>query len=185
MSRHTAEMQQVFDEADCIYTEGQVSEAMDRLASEVTTTIGDQDPLILCIMNGGLVVAGQLLPRLGFPLQLDYAQLSRYRGNTTGGDLEWKVHPQARLSGRTVLIVDDILDEGDTMAALAEACRTEGAERVWTLALVEKHHDRKSQPGFEADFIGLQTPDRYLFGYGMDYQGYWRNAPGIYAVRGL
>lgn len=185
MSGNTAAMQQVYHDADCIYTESQVSKAVDRLAREVTASIGDQDPLILCIMNGGLVVAGQLLPRLTFPLQLDYAQLSRYRNNTTGGELEWKVHPQTPLAGRTVLIVDDILDEGDTMSALAEACHSEGAQRVQTLALVEKHHERKSQPTFEADFIGLETPDRYLFGYGMDYQGYWRNAPGIYAVRGL
>lgn len=185
MARNTAEMQKVYDEADCICTEEQVSAALDRLGREVTAAIGGHDPLILCIMNGGLVVTGQLLPRLLFPLQLDYAQLSRYRGSTRGGELEWKVHPQTRLSGRTVLIVDDILDEGDTMVALADACRTEGASQVWTLALVEKHHDRKSQPAFQADFIGLETPDRYLFGCGMDYQGYWRNAPGIYAVRGL
>lgn len=180
-----ARMQQVMDEADCLHTREAVEQALDTLAAAITQRLGERNPLILCVMNGGLVVTGQLLPRLNFPLQADYAHVSRYREETTGGELEWKVHPQAELAGRTVLVVDDILDEGTTLQAIAEACRVEGAREVLTAVLVEKHHERKAEPHFEADFVGLDAEDRYLFGYGMDYRGYWRNAPGIYAVRGL
>lgn len=180
-----AEMNRILEEADCLYARAQVEQALDRLASELEEAVSDSNPLMLCVMNGGLVISGQLLTRLGFPLQLDYAHISRYRETTVGGNLEWKSHPQANLNGRTVVILDDILDEGATLAALARACRNEGAERVLTMALVQKQHDRKSHPGFNVDFVGLETGDRYLFGYGMDYMGYWRNAPGIYAVKGL
>ena len=185
MANTVSEMNQVLEEADCLYSRAEVDGALDRLAGELGAAVQADNPVILCIMNGGLVIAGQLLPRLTFPLQLDYAQVSRYRETTTGGALEWVVRPQSDLSGRTVVVVDDILDEGTTLTALVEACQAEGAERVLTLALIHKNHDRKSHPDFRADFTGLETEDRYLFGYGMDYKGYWRNAPGIYAVRGL
>ena len=180
-----ATMQQVMDEADCLHTRQAVEQALDAMADAITQRLAAHNPLILCVMNGGLVITGQLLPRLNFPLQADYAHVSRYREQTTGGELEWKVHPQAELAGRTVLILDDILDEGTTLQAIAEACRAEGAGEVLTAVLIEKHHDRKAEPHFAADFVGLDAEDRYLFGYGMDYKGYWRNAPGIYAVRGL
>ncbi|TDT40332.1 hypoxanthine phosphoribosyltransferase [Halospina denitrificans] len=185
MANTVSEMNRTLEQADCLYSRADVDAALDRIASDLGAAVATANPVILCIMNGGLVIAGQLLPRLTFPLQLDYAHVSRYRETTTGGALEWVVRPQSDLTGRTVVVVDDILDEGTTLAALVEACKAEGAERVLTLALIHKHHDRKSHPGFRADFTGLETEDRYLFGYGMDYKGYWRNAPGIYAVKGL
>ena len=185
MSDTVAEMNRIMEEADCLYSRAQVEEALDRLARELETAVGESNPLILCVMNGGLVISGQILPRLRFPLQLDYAHISRYRETTVGGELQWKARPEASVKGRTVVIMDDILDEGATLAALANSCRKDGAEWVLTMALIHKQHDRKSHPGFQADFTGLETADRYLFGYGMDYLGYWRNAPGIYAVKGL
>ncbi len=185
MSDPVTTMQQVMAEADCLYTKPQVEQAIERMADAISEQLQHTNPLIVCVMNGGLIVTGQLLPLLNFPLQADYAHVSRYREQTTGGALEWKVHPQSSLVGRTVLIVDDILDEGTTLEAIAEACRAEGAERVFTAVLIEKHHDRKAAPAFQADFVGLDATDRYLFGYGMDYKGYWRNAPGIFAVKGL
>ena len=99
--------------------------------------------------------------------------------------MEWKVRPQLDLNNRTVLLLDDILDEGFTLAAITEYCRQHGAAKVLTAVLVEKLHLRKVVPGMRADFSGVETGDRFLFGYGLDYKGYWRNAPGIYAVKGL
>uniref|UniRef100_UPI0030D8E65D phosphoribosyltransferase family protein n=1 Tax=uncultured Marinobacter sp. TaxID=187379 RepID=UPI0030D8E65D len=104
---------------------------------------------------------------------------------TTGGLLEWKLRPEADMHGRTVLIVDDTLDEGTTLSAIADYCLAQGAEQVLTAVLVDKLHDRKASPGLKADYTGLEVEDRFLFGFGMDYKGYWRNAPGIYAVKGL
>ena len=125
--------------------------------------------------------SGKLLTRLAFPLQIDYLHATRYRNNTQGSELEWHRLPALSLHGRDVLILDDILDEGATLAAVVAHCRAQGAARVLTAVLVDKHHERKV-PGIRADFVGLRVEDRYLYGYGMDYRGYLRNAAGIYAV---
>ncbi len=171
---------QVYEQADVLYTEAQVEGALDRMAEAITGALADQDPLLLCVMLGGLVPTGKLLSRLAFPLQLDYVHATRYEGTTQGGELRWVAEPQCDLNGRTVLLVDDILDEGHTLAAIHQACRTLGAARVQSAVLVEKRHARKAD--YQADFVGLEVEDRYVFGYGMDYKGYLRNAPGIYAV---
>ena len=185
MTDTVAEMNQALAEADCLVPETQVHAAIDALAAAITDQLKDRNPLLLCVMNGGLILTGQLLPRLKFPVQAEYLHATRYRQETTGGLLEWKLRPEANMQGRTVLIVDDILDEGTTLEAIADYCRAQGAETVLTAVLVDKIHDRKARPGLKADFTGLEVEDRFLFGFGMDYKGYWRNAPGIYAVKGL
>lgn len=178
-------MQQVFDEADCLCSPAQVQQAIGAMASEITHRLQASNPLIFCVMNGGIMLTGQLLPKLLFPLELHYIHATRYRHETSGGLLDWKVRPEVSLQDRTILIVDDILDEGATLAAIIDHCRAEGAQEVLTAVLVDKQHDRKAVPGMKGDFTGLLVEDRFLFGCGMDYKGYWRNAPGIYAVKGL
>jgi len=118
------------------------------------------------------------------PLEIDYIHATRYRGATSGRDLHWMKYPSADLSERTVLVIDDILDEGLTLQAIVKYCQEAGANEVLTAVLVEKQLD--SRPGLQqADFTGLIVPNRYVFGYGMDYQGQLRYVPGIYAVHGL
>lgn len=179
------EVKKVFAEADLLVNSTAVEAAVDRMAGEITDTLRDANPVLLCVMNGGMIFAGQLLTKLSFPLQVDYVHATRYGHETTGTHLHWTVRPQLDLKGRTVLLLDDILDEGVTLAAIAEFCRQQGAERVLMAVLVEKLHLRKVTPGMRADFSGVEVGDRFLFGYGLDYKGYWRNAPGIYAVKGF
>ncbi|MFL1468093.1 hypoxanthine-guanine phosphoribosyltransferase [Marinobacter sp. DUT-3] len=185
MTDTVAEMKQVMDEADCLVSEQQVQVAIRSLAGDITNRLEDSNPLLLCVMNGGLILTGQLLPLLKFPIQAEYLHATRYRQETTGGILEWKLRPEADMQDRTILIVDDILDEGTTLCAIADYCLAHGAKEVLTAVLVDKQHDRKARPDLKADFTGLEVEDRFLFGFGMDYKGYWRNAPGIYAVKGL
>ena len=175
----------VLEEADCLADRVTVEAALDRMAAAITASIGKKNPLVFCVMNGGLIVTGQLLTRLAFPLETGYLHATRYGRETSGGDLEWKAPVQVDVTGRTVLLVDDILDEGVTLLALADACRSRGAREVMTAVLLDKQHDRKACPGYRADFTGLEIPDRFVFGYGLDYDGMWRNAAGIYAVKGL
>lgn len=175
----------VLEEADCLADQATVEAAIGRMAVEITTRIGKQNPVVLCVMNGGLIFCGHLLTRLPFPLEVGYLHATRYGRDICGGELEWKASLQSDVAGRTVLLVDDILDEGVTLLALAEECRNRGAREVLTAVLVDKQHDRKVQLGYRADFVGLPVPDRFVFGYGLDYDGIWRNAPGIYAVKGL
>lgn len=185
MTDTVAEMNQVLAEADCLVSEQEVHAAITRMADAITDRLKDQNPLLFCVMNGGLILTGQLLPQLKFPVQAEYLHATRYRQETTGGILEWKLRPEESMADRTVLIVDDILDEGTTLNAIVDYCRAHGAAEVLTAVLVDKQHDRKARPGLKADFTGLDVEDRFLFGFGMDYKGYWRNAPGIYAVKGL
>jgi len=175
----------IYEEADLLATQAEVERGIDRMAAEITERLRDARPLVLCVMNGGLIVAGQILPKLRFPLEIDYVHATRYGDRTKGAELEWKVMPKEEMGGRTVLLLDDILDEGVTLDALARHCREQGAHEVLLAVLVEKLHLRKVRPGMRADFSGLEVGDRFLFGYGLDYKGYWRNAPGIYAVKGL
>lgn len=167
--------------AHCLYPEAEVEAALDRMAQSITAELADANPILLCVMNGAVVVTGRLATRLDFPLQIDYLHATRYRDTTRGGELEWQHYPSASLADRTVLIVDDILDEGVTLARIVDYCRDQGCRRVAVAVLVNKLHTRKHGK-IKADFVGLDTDDFYLYGYGMDYKGYLRNAAGIYAV---
>lgn len=177
------ECQKVLDEADCLYSHQQVMQAVEQLANKISQTLEESFPIVMSVMNGGLVPTGLLLPLLHFPLQQDYIHASRYKDKTRGGQLEWKNEPSLCLQQRTVLLVDDIHDEGVTLEAIRDYCVGKGAKSVYSAVLVDKKHNRKRAKS--ADFVGLQVPDRYVFGYGMDYKGLLRNAAGIYAVKGL
>ena len=185
ISMTVTEANKILSEADLLVRESEISAAIGRVAKEITEQLKDANPVVLCIMNGGLIFTGQLLTRLVFPLQVDYVHATRYGHETSGAHLHWTVRPQIDLKGRTVLLLDDILDEGVTLAAISEYCRQQGAVEVFMAVLVEKLHLRKVTPGMRADFTGIEAGDRFLFGYGLDYKGYWRNAPDIYAVKGL
>lgn len=158
-----------------------VDDAVDRMAAEISAALVDQCPVALCVMVGGLVPAGLLLPRLEFPLEIDYCHATRYRGATTGGELTWLARPQIDLKDRVVLIIDDILDEGHTLAQIIDACKAQGASSVYTAVLANKQHDRRFND-MQANFVGLDVGDHYVFGAGMDYKGWFRNLTGIYAA---
>jgi len=167
--------------ADCLFSHAQVQSALDSMAESITSDLADSNPLMLCIMNGGVIAAGHLATRLGIIMEMDYLQATRYCNTTEGHELKWLHKPHISLFQRTVLLVDDILDEGITLNAVAEYCFQEGASTVKSAVLVKKKHQRNI--GFEADYVGLEVEDRYVFGYGMDYKGYLRNAAGIFAVK--
>lgn len=175
-------IKEVYEKATCLYTTKEVEAALDRMAINIHAKLHDKNPIIMCVMIGGLVPMGNLLPRLDFPLEVDYVHATRYCGEISGGELIWKVKPCSDLRGRTVLIVDDILDGGMTLAAIVDEVKLMGAAEVFTAVLVDKHHKRVEKGLKHADFVGLQVDDHYIFGYGMDYNEYLRNAPGIFVV---
>lgn len=181
MSLSQTEIAAIQASAECIYDAATVRLTLDRMAIDISSAMADSLPVILCVMNGGLIMTGHLLTRLTFPLEIDYLQATRYQGKTDGSEVEWICQPRLPLQGRTVLVVDDILDEGNTLAAVLEYCRQAGATRVFSAVLVTKLHDRLVK-GITADFVGLEVEDRYVFGFGMDYKGYLRNLNGIYAL---
>ncbi|GAB4348454.1 MAG: hypoxanthine-guanine phosphoribosyltransferase [Gammaproteobacteria bacterium] len=181
MSVDLEEIRRVARSAECLYSREEVEAALDRMAEEITADLSELNPLLLCVMLGGMLPAAKLIERLDFPFQYDYLHATRYRNQTRGGELFWLTRPSMDLRQRHIVVVDDILDEGITLQAIVEYCGAEGASSVRSAALVRKLHDRRD-PSITVDYLGLDVPDRYVYGYGMDYKGYLRNAPGIYAI---
>lgn len=175
-------LQQVRNKAEQLFDMAAVDAAIDNVAEQITQTLAGSNPVVITVMNGGLVFAGKLLPKLDFLLEQDYLQVSRYGNATQGGDLQWLAEPKQDLTNRTVLIVDDILDQGITLQAVTNYCLEAEAKTVMSAVLVEKLRQEKAC--CSADFVALQTSDVFLFGCGLDYQSYWRNAPGIFALKG-
>jgi hypoxanthine phosphoribosyltransferase len=178
-----SESQKIQQEADCLFDKEAVLVAVTQLAQQITKELSETHLLVIGIMNGAMLPMGLIVPELDFPLQIDYLHATRYRNKLRGEKLQWLVLPKISLQNRTVLLVDDIHDEGITLDEIKQYCLKEGAKKVYSAVLVNKKHNRKNNTS--ADFIGLEVPDRYVFGLGMDYKGMLRNAPGIYAVKGL
>lgn len=175
------EAQQLLDNAECVASADTVQAVINRLAGDISHALAGEFPLVLAVMGGAVVFAGQLLTRLNFPLEFDYLHVTRYRGTTQGGAMEWRVLPGQNVVGRNVLVLDDILDEGETLAAIRDKLLHMGATRVWSAVLTNK--DNGLAKPIQADFVGMDVPNRYVFGCGMDAYGLWRNLPAIYALK--
>lgn len=175
-----ADLKRVLERADCLHDPAAVQEAVSRMAVEINRDFSDRIPLVLVVMNGGLIPAGWLLPKFEFLFELDYLHATRYRGNILGKDLQWRATPHADMQDRPVLLIDDILDEGITLQMIIDECRSRGASAVRTAVLTRKLHDRNND--VTPDYVGLEVEDRYVFGCGMDYKDYFRNLTAIYAV---
>ena len=175
-------IREVFAKSTCLFSKSEVDAALDGMATALSYRFADQNPIFLCVVVGGIVTVGNLLPRLNFPLEVDYVHATRYCKGTIGKDLTWKARPATDLKDRTVVIVDDILDGGITMQSIVEYCHKQQASSVITAVLVDKLEARLPEGLQQADFSGLKIDNHYVFGYGLDYKGYLRNAPGIYMV---
>jgi len=167
--------------AEVIRTAQEVQAAVARVAEEINARLADRHPLVLSVMGGAVIFTGQLLPLLNFPLDFDYLHVSRYGAKQQGGALHWKVSPGENVAGRVVLVLDDILDEGETLAEIKRRVLQLGAAEFYSAVFADKLNG-KSKP-IHADFTGMELPNRFVFGFGMDIQGAWRNLPAIYAVK--
>ncbi len=179
LSKHAA--RDVLLNSEIIFSEQEVQTAVVRMAQEINSALAEAHPLVLSVMGGAVVFTGQLLPLLNFPLDFDYVHVSRYGNSQQGGEIKWKVAPQENVRGRVVLVVDDILDEGETLNAVKERVMALGAAQFFSAIFADKLNG-KIKP-IKADFVGLEVPDRFVFGFGMDIHGAWRNLPAIHAVK--
>jgi hypoxanthine phosphoribosyltransferase len=176
-------IKKVLETSTQILTHKQLIEAFDRMTDKIRPILHDANPVLLTVMNGGLMPSSEMAMRLHFPLQMDYVHATRYTGDVTGKpEVKWKRSPNIDLQDRTVLVIDDILDGGLTMRALVERCYEVGAKKVYTAAILDKVEGRVEGGLPKADFTGIEIPNEYVFGFGCDYHDYLRNLPGIYTV---
>jgi hypoxanthine phosphoribosyltransferase len=171
----------VLPRAERLHSRSALEAAIARMGTDITAELAGERAVFLTVMNGGLFFAAPLALAIDCDLEFDYVHATRYGESTVGREVEWLHRPRAALAGRTVILVDDILDEGWTLAALRAHCLAEGARRVLIAVLCVKRHDRGA-PDLAADFVGVDVPDRYVFGYGLDYHGQGRNLPDIYGL---
>lgn len=167
--------------AEVVVSEAELAAAYNRMARALSARLGDDDVLVLPVMIGGFIPATELLQRMPEAVEVDYLHATRYRGQTSGSGLAWLHRPATSMRGRRVLLVDDILDEGHTLKAITRWCENQDATDIRVAVLAVKDHDRCVE-GIEADYVGVEVPDRYVFGFGMDYHEQGRNLPAIYAL---
>lgn len=173
---------QVKASAEQLYSAAEVDSAIRSLAAELSTQYSANNPLLLNVLNGATPFVSALMQHLRFPLELDYIHATRYENELRGAGLQFYAKPRTPLHGRCVWVVDDIFDEGVTLAGVVSWCKHQGAKEVVTIVLADKLHSRKTSEMPAVNYAALTVPDRYVFGWGMDYQGYWRNLDEIYAI---
>ncbi|HEY8608554.1 MAG TPA: hypoxanthine-guanine phosphoribosyltransferase [Noviherbaspirillum sp.] len=182
---HRDKARALMKDAERLFDAAAVQQAVDKVAAHLNARFDNDDapafPLVLGVMGGAVVFCGQILTRLSFPLEFDYMHVTRYGTKDQGGKIEWKVIPRSNVEGRTVIVLDDILDEGETLAHVKERLLEMGAKEV-VLAVFSDKDIGRTKP-VTADYIGLTLPDRFVVGYGMDAYGYWRNLPEIWAIK--
>jgi hypoxanthine phosphoribosyltransferase len=176
-----AEAERLLADSEVLFDAAAVARAVDRIASEITDKLSGEFPVVLSVMGGAAVFTGQLLPRLAFPLEFGAIEVTRYNNDIQGREISWRLPPKDNVRGRTVLVVDDILDEGITMAAIRQTLLAMGAARVFSAVFADKDLGREKPVA--ADFVGVTVPNRYVFGFGMDAYGLWRNLPAIHALK--
>lgn len=182
MTTVTPSLADALAHADVLFERAELEAVIVAMGRQIDAALDGERALFLTVMNGALMFAGQLAFSIRTDLEFDYVHATRYRGTTSGSELHWLREPVAEMAGRTVLLVDDILDEGHTLKAVRDDCLRRGARRVLIASLCSKRHDRLV-PGVASDFNGVEVPDRYVFGYGMDFHEQGRNLPAIYALR--
>ena len=173
-------IQALIRKSSVIYSEIEIKTVIQNIADQVNQTIKTDDLYVLCVMNGALIFAGQLLPRLEKNIQYSYVHATRYASSLTGGPIHWLVKPPIDIEGKTVLILDDILDEGITLREIAATCLAMKAKAIFTAVLFDK--EIAKEKSYLPNFIGLKVPNRFVFGYGLDCKGLGRNLPHLYAL---
>jgi len=176
-----AQIKSIWHSAKCLYDENSVERSIVQVANKIADDYSSKTPLLIGLMKGAMVFMGRLLTRLPLPLHTDFCHATRYQGEVKGGDIVWKHYPSLPVKDRHILFVDDIFDEGKTLAGCVAWARAQGAASVESVVLVDKQHDRKTS-GHRPQYVGLQVPDEFVVGYGMDYKDYFRNVNGVFSI---
>ena len=171
--------QAILDNSRVLFDRDEVNAAVQKMADEINTYYGNEPVILITVLTGAIIPATWLITKLKMPVQMDFVHATRYRGGLYGAELEYRVPPRLDLEGKNVLIVDDIFDEGNTLAAIKGSVEKRKAGSVKMAALVRKDHDRGLSRDY-VDFVGMDVPDVYVFGCGMDAYEEWRHLDEIW-----
>ncbi|MEX1024597.1 MAG: hypoxanthine phosphoribosyltransferase [Planctomycetota bacterium] len=161
-----------------LFTEAQILRGIDRVAAEVTEYYRGRDFTVVSILKGSSIFSADLVRRIPIPLEMAFVSASSYRDGTTAGRLELNYFPtEGEIQGRNLLLVDDILDTGKTVAALRAELLMRGAAEVRSCVFLDKPSRREADVA--PDFRVFEIDDLFVVGYGLDYAGRYRNLPVV------
>ncbi len=167
--------------AEELVSEEQLRAIVARLAEEIADEYRDKNPLIVGILVGSFVFVADLVRALDFPLEVAFVCAASYGQSTVAGELALKLDLDTEVAGRHLIVVDDILDTGRTLSKLTEMFVERGAASVRTCCVLDKPSRR--EVSFDADFVGMEIPDQFVVGYGLDYAQSYRNLPFVGVLR--
>lgn len=158
----------------------QIEEAVDKIASRINSDLAGKNPLFLIVLNGAFMFAADLLKKITFPCQISFVKLSSYIGTSTTSAVRELIGLDEVLTGRTVVIVEDIIDTGITMGVTIEKLKKLEAAEVHIATLLFKPNAFRMN--YEIDYIGMEIPNDFIVGYGLDFDQHGRNFPDIYKI---
>lgn len=153
---------------------------VERLAVQISSDLKDKNPLFISVLNGAFMFTADLMKRVNIPAELSFVKLSSYQGSSSTGVVKQMIGLNQDITGRTVVIVEDIVDTGITMKRMLEILEEKGAADIHIAALLVKPD--KLQVDLNIEYVAMNIPNDFIVGYGLDYDGYGRNYPDIYTV---
>jgi hypoxanthine phosphoribosyltransferase len=150
------------------------------MAEKINRELGDKNPLMICILNGSFMFSADLMKLVDFPCEISFVKLSSYQGTSSTGKVKQLIGLNEEIEGRTVVLLEDIVDTGTTIENLVAQLEAQNPTDVKVATLLFK--PEACQREVKLDYVGLRIPNEFIVGYGLDYNGYGRNLPDIYTV---
>lgn len=161
-------------------TEQEIEQSIVRIAKQINEDLADKNPIFLAVLNGSFMFAGELMKHVDVPSEITFVRLASYQGVLSTNKVQEILGLNESIEARTVVIVEDIVDTGNTMVALLEELKRYNPREVRIATLLLKP-DALKQP-LKLDYVALEIPNDFIVGYGLDYDGYGRNLKDIYKI---
>jgi hypoxanthine phosphoribosyltransferase len=157
-----------------------LQQAVEKLAERINNDLAGKNPVFLVVLNGAFIFAADLYRKITIESEISFVKLASYAGTATTSEVKELIGINEKLRGRTIVIVEDIIDTGTTMQYLINKLEYLGVEKIYLAALLFK--PSAFRESFRIDYLGMEVPDEFIVGYGLDYNGYGRNYPDIYKI---
>ncbi len=168
-------------EFEVFLTREVILNAIDKVAEKMNKDLAGKNPLFICVLNGSFVYASELIQRITTPCEVSFVKMSSYEGTASTGNVKEVYGLQEDIEGRTIVIVEDIIDTGCTMAQMLKQLEAKNPKEIYVTTLLLKPD--ALQQSVQMDYIALSIPNDFIIGFGIDFDGYGRNLPHIYKIK--